>query len=217
MDLADAVANFHRATRECDNLITIHRGYGGTSAGRREEETSINRAVVVLAVAGWQAIAQDLVLACIDVGRPAAGSPLSHSSYNLLSGRLKKEVGDFSTPNAENTRKLLTATGFDPYPCWTWQQHAGKGKGLVTWTPSRASDRLNEWLKVRHAIAHGHASLPIVDALQAVRDVSNPPVSPRLRLVDAEQCLKFLRRLSKLTTDGLADYFRVPQPLWGLR
>jgi hypothetical protein len=39
VDLDDAAANFVRSKRHCDNLIVVHRGSGGTGAGRRDEET----------------------------------------------------------------------------------------------------------------------------------------------------------------------------------
>src|SRR5437667_12748944 len=69
MDLLQATANFDRATRHCDNLITVHRGHGGPGVGRRAEEVSLNRAVVVLAVASWQAVIQDYALAAVCAGQ----------------------------------------------------------------------------------------------------------------------------------------------------
>jgi hypothetical protein len=213
MDLDEAAENFQRATRHCDNLITVHRGHGGPERGRRDEEVSINRAVVVLTVASWQAVIQDYALACVDLSGPVAGSPLSPATYNLLAGRVRKEVGGFATPNADNVRKLLIGAGFDPRPFWTWSQMGGRGQGVVTWSPADADARINEWLRVRHAIAHGHATLPQVNALQAVRlAAGTPPDDPQLRLVDAEQCLAFFRRLARLTGTGLAGHLGVAAP-----
>jgi len=125
MDLNSATANFARSTRHCDNLIVVHRGSGGSKAGRRDEEISVNRAIVVLTVAAWQAVIQDLSLACVDLSAPGPNDLISRPTYSLLAGRVKSEVGAFSTPNAQNTRKLLQAAGFDPRPHWTWTQHAG--------------------------------------------------------------------------------------------
>jgi hypothetical protein len=213
MDLDEAVESFRRATRHCDNLVTVHRGHGGPLQGRRDEEVSINRAVVVLTVASWQAVIQDFTLACLDLSMPAAGSPLSPASYNVLAGRIRNEVGSFATPNAQNVRKLLVGAGFDPRPFWAWSQMGGRGQGTVTRSPADADARINEWLLVRHAIAHGHAALPAVNALQAVRLASStPPTDPQLRLVDAEQCLAFFRRLARLTGVGLAGHLGVAVP-----
>jgi hypothetical protein len=214
MDVDDAAANFKRAMRHCDNLVTVHRGHGGGAPGKRDKEVSINRAVIVLAVASWQAVVQDFTLACVDLSAPAPGGPLSVASYALLAGRVKKEVNDFATPNAQNTRRLMVGAGFDPRPHWTWSQMGGQGVGTITRSPADADQRIDDWLKVRHAIAHGHATLPLVDALQAVRGVTPVPADPQLRLVDAEQCLAFFRRLAQLTGSALAKHLGVPAPSW---
>jgi hypothetical protein len=84
--------------------------------------------------------------------------------------------------------------------------------GFRQWSPHDTEVRLDEWLKVRHAIAHGHSVLPQVQALQVVRGRTPPPADPTIRLVDAEQCLAFLRRLGRLTVDGLASHLAVPAP-----
>lgn len=213
MDLQEAADNFARATAHCDNLIAVHRGYGGPGQGRRHEEVSINRAVVVLAVASWQSAIQDYTLSCVELSAPPPGSPLTPASYAVLAGRVKKEVGDFSTPSAENVRRLMVGAGFDPRPHWTWSQHAGQGQGMKVWTPADADKRINEWLQVRHAIAHGHYTLPSVDALQAIRRSPGRQLAdPQLRLVDAEQCLAFFRRLVHLTAGGLATHLSLVVP-----
>jgi hypothetical protein len=215
VDLDDAAANFGRAMRHCDNLVTVHRGHGGAGPGRRAAEISVNRAIVVIAVASWQAVVQDLALACIDLSAPGADNPTMLSTYHAITGSVRNAVGDFSTPNAENTRRLLRSAGYDPWPSWTWSQHAGRGMGIKVWTPPLAATRLREWLNVRHAIAHGHSELPAVDALGAVRErPGNPPKDPTLRLVDAEQCLAFFRRMARLTGAGLATHLGVPPPVW---
>jgi hypothetical protein len=215
MDVEEAVGNFRRTTRHCDNVIAVHRGYGGGERGRRAEEMSLNRAVIVLAVASWQAVIQDYTLACLDLSAPGPGSSIAPATYALIAGRVRKEIADFSTPNAENTRRLLMSAGFDPRPSWTWRQRGGRGRGVETWRPAEADRRINEWLRVRHAIAHGHANLPQVDALQSVRlRPGSPPTDPPLRLSDAERCLAFFRRLARLTSTGLAPHLGVTPPTW---
>ena len=169
MDLNDAIDNFNRATRHCDNLVGVHRGSGGSRQGRRDREVSINRAIVVLTVAAWQAVVQDFVHACIDEIYPSSSTHMDYGVYRLLAGRLKNEVGRFSTPNAENSRNLLMAAGYDPRNEWTWVQSGGRGVGMVTRTPGEMESHINDWLKIRHAIAHGHKALPQVNVLQSVR------------------------------------------------
>lgn len=212
MDLNDARANFDRATQHCDNLIKVHRGHGGPAQGRRAEETSLNRAVIVITAASWQAFIQDETLAALDLSAPVAPGGLSAATYAGLRRHVEAAVNLFATPNSHNARTLLQGVGFDPRPHWKWKQANGPG-GAVTWTPAMAGDRIDEWLKVRHAIAHGHAQLPAVDALQVVRLAGGaPPASPSLRLVDAEQCLAFFRRVAKLTEAALAAHLGVPVP-----
>jgi hypothetical protein len=212
MDLVEANSNFSRATRHCDNLIEIHRAHGGPWHGRRDREVSINRAVVVLAIAAWQAVVQDYTLACLDLSAPSAGSPWS-AEFAVVDGRTRTDIERFATPNAQNVQRLLKGAGFDPWPYWVWTQHGGRGQGMKTWSPQEASRRIDEWLKVRHAIAHGHGELPQVSALQAVRlQASNPPAAPPLRLDDAERCLAFFRRLARLTALGLASHLGVSAP-----
>ncbi len=213
MDLLQAANSFRRALRHCDNLVAIHRAHGGPNQGRRDREVSINRAVIVLTVAGWQAVVQDCTLACVDMSAPAPGGPVSTATYALLAGRVRKEVADFSTPNAQNVRRLLLGAGFDPRPHWTWTQHSGQGQGMQTWHPQDVDRRIDEWLRLRHAIAHGHDALPQVEALQCVRlNANNPPADPTLRLVDAEQCLAFFRRVARLSGTALAAHLGVQSP-----
>jgi hypothetical protein len=215
VNLDDAAERFQRALTHCDNLVTVHRGHGGLGPGRRAEEISVNRAIVVIAVASWQAVIQDLTIACVDLSTPDANSSLSRASYSAITGPVRNAVGDFATPNAENSRRLLQSAGFDPWPCWTWRQHEGQGMGVRVWTPTDAATRLREWLNIRHAIAHGHDSLPQVSALKAVRErPGNPPINPTLRLVDAEQCVVFMRRLARLTGSGLAAHLGIASPPW---
>jgi hypothetical protein len=58
MDLVEDAADFTRATRHCDNLVELHRKHGRPGKGKRDKETTLNRAVVVLTVAAWQAVVQ---------------------------------------------------------------------------------------------------------------------------------------------------------------
>lgn len=127
---------------------------------------------------------------------------------------MQTEVGAFATPNAQNSRKLLQGVGFDPRPHWTWTQRGGRGLGQITVRPTDVDSRIDQWLRVRHAIAHGHEHLPSVDVLQAVRAAGSTLVDPPIRLVDAEQWLTFFRRVVTLSGDGLATHLGVAQVNW---
>lgn len=199
----------------CDNLVSVHRGHGGAARGRRDLEISLNRAIIVITVAAWQAAIQDMVETTVIASQPPAGSNLANY-YNLLAGQVRSAVGRFNTPNADNTRRLMRATGFDPRPHWTWTQGGGQGVGSIKISPNTASISIGEWLKVRHEIAHGAPQISAVSVLQAVRQNPNPPPGrhPTIRLVDAEQCMVFFRRLCRLTANALGAQLNQPAGHW---
>ena len=204
MDLQSAVDNFTTAVAHCHNIIAVHRRVGAGQRGRRWEEVSLDRAVVVMAVAAWQAAVQDMTAAIIDTAAPATGA----ANYHALLGHVRKAILDFGTPNSQNTRRLMQSAGFDPRPYWTWTIAGGRGRQRVTWAPTAVDARLDEWLRIRHAIAHGHDELPACDALEAVR-LDGVTSDPSLRLVDAEQCVAFVSRLVRLTATGAAAHLGV--------
>lgn len=208
MDLQAAIDNFDRAMTHCDNIVAVHRAHGGGGGGRRYAEISLDRAVIVLAIAAWQAAVQDMTNATLDMAAPSSVPPIEHARYQASIGHVRKAAADFATPNAQNTRRLMHSAGFDPRPFWTWTTSGGRGRPQVTWTPQSVDARLDEWLKVRHAIAHGHDELPVVQALQSVR-LDGAASDPSIRLVDAEQCIAFVSRLVRLTTLGLAAHLGV--------
>ncbi|KAF2418095.1 hypothetical protein B2K11_09420 [Microbacterium sp. B35-30] len=91
---------------------------------------------------------------------------------------------------------------------WTFITAGGRGKQGIRWTPAMTEARLDEWLQVRHALAHGHDSLPEVDALLTVR-LKKTAGAPWLELKDAEQCVAFLNRLVRLTASAVANHLGV--------
>jgi hypothetical protein len=111
---------------------------------------------------------------------------------------IKDATGNFSTPDRGKTVTLLARVGFDPLPAWTWPQRGGRGKAPVTVASDHVAQVLNQWLQVRHALAHGQATLKPLVVLQAVRDPKSSPAlrcAPPLRLADAEACMRFSARL----------------------
>jgi len=219
VDLAEASLRFRRAMTHCDNLVAVHRGYGGPAQGRRTREVSVNRAVVVVTVAAWQAAVQDMVVSAIEAGEPGPGSPITRQTYSILAGRAKENVHAFNTPNAENTRRLLVSVGFDPRPLWTWSQMGGQGVGVITLRPPDVEQRMRDWLTLRHEIAHGNDTLSPVRVLQAVREPRelSDDWQPTIRLVDAEACMAFFRRVANLTGNGLAIELGQEGARWDLK
>ncbi|THE08267.1 hypothetical protein E1I21_03785 [Microbacterium oleivorans] len=215
MNLQQAVDQFHVALKHCDNIVEVHRDHGGPGRGRRPMEASLNRAIVVLAVAAWQAAVEDMTTAILDTARPRGPAPIDIARYDAAVGPARRAIKDFATPNARNTRRLMDSAGFDPQSHWTFTHAGGRGKPSVVWTPTMVEARLDEWLQVRHALAHGHDLLPAVDALLTVR-LKKTKGAPWLELEDAEQCVAFLNRLVRLTAGAAAVHLgtavKYPRP-----
>jgi hypothetical protein len=115
----------------------------------------------------------------------------------------------------------MRSAGFDPYPFWTWSQSAGAQQPAKTITPSSASTTMNMWLKVRHLVAHGQAieQIKVLHAVQEKEAALAPAAlpqgwSPTIRLTDAERCIAFFRRTTRLTSNALASHLAVPAPAW---
>jgi hypothetical protein len=185
---------FKAAMADPENLVRIHRTLR-QGAGRRTREIALDRAIVVFSVAAWQAFVQDSARAALDLMRPQGGS--AQGSYQVLRALLLRSLGTFSTPNSENTRDLLLHVGYDPWPYWEWRE------GRYRLRSVDVRQRLNHWLQVRHAIAHG-GKLPIVPMLRRTG-----AGSPTLRLANAKACMVFFDRLTEVTTNGLAKELTV--------
>ena len=185
--------DFEAALADPRNISEIHRDLR-QGPGRRIREVALNRAMVVLTVAAWQAFLQDAARVASEILKPEQGEP--QGGYRVLRALLLQNINTFSTPNAENTRDLLLHVGFDPWPAWHWVE------GPVHLDPDHVRTRLNAWLRVRHAIAHGD-DLPDVPML-----AHSARGGRSLRLANAEACLHFFERLERTTVDGLAAAVR---------
>jgi hypothetical protein len=192
--IEDAEREFERAMGHAHNLIELHRR-GRQGQGRRFAEMSLNRAVVVLTIAAWQAYVEKLVdevLTYMIIPQGAQG----HNAYLVLRADVSNHVQNFSTPNADNTLRLLARVGFNPRPTWTWLD------GSHTITPQLACDRINQWLRIRHAVAHGDAGLPVEPVLPLL-----PDGSATLRRGNAEECMEFFTALVDRTTNAALAQF----------
>ncbi|EWM68860.1 MULTISPECIES: hypothetical protein [unclassified Micromonospora] len=223
MDVQEAVDNFVKALEHCDNLSLIHRAVGHGGPGRRTTETSLNRGTIVLAVATWQAFVQDIAKALRDATltelQSVAGGPLLAGAMKQWQVDLDAAVEKFATPGPDQTCSLLGRAGFNPRPNWTWSQRGGRGSGgtTVLVEPKHVAQVIDQWLRVRHDIAHGHATLRPVKVLAAVRDPrasQKTQAAPGLRLADAEACVRFFRSVVRLTADAAAQHLRQPAPSW---
>ncbi|MDT5045138.1 MAG: hypothetical protein QOD10_274 [Mycobacterium sp.] len=62
--------DFENAMVHCDNLIKVHQKAGTGTRGGEWIESSVNRAVIVLAIASWQAVVQDMTRFLLERGTP---------------------------------------------------------------------------------------------------------------------------------------------------
>jgi hypothetical protein len=76
------------------------------------------------------------------------------------------------------------------------------GLGSLTITSHVASDRINQWLRIRHAVAHGDATLPLEPVLPVL-----PSGNATLRRHNAEECMEFFSALVDLTTTAAFAQF----------
>jgi len=188
----DALLDLDRAFKDADNLLKIH--LEEKARGRRWARTSLNRAMVVLAVAAWQAFCERLATQGVQALKPSDAGLMPE--WRLLGARMNNAIYRFATPNAENTQALLIGLGYDPWPDWNLTID---GEAI---SQERTQRTLNEWLKVRHAIAHGAGVLPDVQVLR------KPDGSLRLWRVDAEACMAFIKQLAEATYNGVHTWFK---------
>lgn len=192
-----AMLHFDQAIKEAENLLSIYEAVRG-GRGRRYQEVSLNRAAVVFAIAAWQTFIEEDVKSRLRRMEPDAsryGSPTdikylsARAEWRVVNARVLDVVQRFSSPTAENSRQVYLSVGHDPFQSWSWTV------GQHSTTPAEASTRLNEWVTVRHAIAHGSNTLPEVGVL--ARTASGRPT---LRKKNAEGCVSFVRRLAETTS-----------------
>jgi hypothetical protein len=192
---------FERALGDPTRLVALHRRIQQGRGRRSEELTSLNRAVIVVSIAAWQAYIEALVRAIIDFLGPPADLTTPGTTLKVVWEGRRTEVEEmlqrYSTANSANTLKILRAVNFDPEPAWGW----GAGRGRLT--PGQVKNRLDLWVKVRHTIAHG-SSLPP----SAKRLLTENKSGLTVRLKDAESCLNFIRRLAAATDEQAREMAR---------
>lgn len=185
---------FESALEDPRRLVTLHRRIQRGRGRRSEELTSLNRAVIVVSIAAWQAYIEALTRAIIESLGPPADSTTSGTTLRVVWEGRRTEVADliqrYGTPNSSNTLRLLRAVALDPEPAWTW----GVGGGHLT--RGQVKERLDRWVKIRHTIAHGS---PLPRSARGL--ITENKSGLTIRLKDAEGCLNFIERLAAVTDD----------------
>lgn len=169
--------DFAEAMKDSDHLMALHTR---TGPGRRHHEPSLNRAVAVMATAAWQSYVQDTTRAILDhltVPSSHAGRP----QFDLIKASTMTALGRFNTPNTRNTLTLFQHVGFDSRGGWSFSVPSRPHP----YSAENVEDEIDEWLKVRHTIAHG-------SLLPAIAIVSGRTQSgAKLWKADAQHCINF--------------------------
>ena len=206
-------AQFLSQLKLVEQLITIHSEVQ-QGRGRRHQQDAIHKAGVVMTVAAWQAYLEKVAIEVIGIFEdallnPADGNPAPDWARVVIHNRkteVKQSVGRFNTPNSQNARTLLRdATGFDPQGVWEWHQGPRQWNGHVT------RQRTDEWVKVRHTVAHGYDLPADFEFLHG----SNGEA--RLTLSLLKECVKHFQHLVALTDDGIGQFLTDTQaaaPNW---
>ena len=199
---SNSLGEFEGLLGSVDQLITIHRQLR-QGPGRRYEQDAIHRAGVVLAVAAWQAYIEKVFQEGLQhienhVNAPAAGvAPPAWATVTFLMRRasINKSISEFNTP----TRRMFSASSknsleFDPWPSWTW--HVRRRN----WTSQTFRNRTDDWLKIRHSIAHGFQLPNNMNWIQVANG------APRLTLGLLQECRKHFHFLARRTDQAFSNY-----------
>lgn len=196
-DFADLMASV-------EQLIAIHARIQ-SGRGRRHRQEAIHRAGVVLTVAAWQAYIEKVAIEALQkierrITLDEDGEPTpawARASFKFRKPAITKTVGDLNTPNSQNIWRLFDSSfGFDPRPHWIWNSPRR------TWTSGYFQTRTDEWLRIRHSIAHGN-ELP-----SNLTWIHNAAGTPRLTLKLLKECQRHFRELVRRTDIALIRFVR---------
>lgn len=207
-ELLRAEATFVVLLKDAENLVTLHRAQS-VLPGRRVEEPSLNRAVIVLAAAAWQTYVELTAQAIIETLRPSPNDRFAET-FELLTQELGRSSERMNTPNTRNVVELFQRVGFDPRRAWSfairWTLQVGKTSGRK-FEPELAARELDAWLEVRHRVAHGKSLANAKDVREVTSGRTNH--GPSLHRGDAEHCIAFFRALVRSTTDAAITQFNL--------
>lgn len=195
---SNALESFEESMDYVEQLIDIHSQVQ-TGKGRRHRKEAIHRAGVVLIVAAWQAYVEKLAKEALEQIDTKLNDPTNPSwvkaSFTFRKPSIRKSIGDLNTPNSQNVQRLfLWSFGFDPKPHWIYRV-AGRN-----WNSQTFCDRTDEWLRIRHTIAHGNG-LP-----QNLVWLKNDAGTPRLNLNLLRECERHFRKLAETTDFAMSQH-----------
>lgn len=167
-------------------LVEVH-GKLQKGAGRRHNTAALNRSAIVLTVSSWQSYIEKVVLETMDLFKPSTPDPINEDRFRLQQQIAKSAVGKFSTPGTQQIRSLFKSSiAIDPLKKWQLDYTCVETKKRTRLTIAQTQNRLLEWIKIRHTIAHGN-DLP-GEIVWLKNDANVPTPSIRLNLVREGIC-----------------------------
>src|SRR6266516_2786371 len=129
-----------------------------------------------------------------NAGVAAGAAPVpawARHAFSLRRAEIARGVKKFNTPNDVEVRDLLVgALEFKPWPNWSWHS------GPRLWGEKEMRDKLNDWVLIRHSVAHG---FPLPNPVEWIKDAQN---RPRLTLLLLKECKRFFSHLVAQTDDS---------------
>ena len=178
-----------------DQLVEIH-GKIQQGRGRRHQQEALHRSGVVLTVAAWESYVEKVIGEALNAIEPPTSAPFwSRSTFTVHRNLVNTNLGKFHTPNEQNVRRSMKeAFGFDPRASWEWRV------GPRQWDAAEMANCLDDWLSIRHTIAHGTALPTDIPWIQ------NSSGTPRITLALLRECRRFFARLINQTDEALANH-----------
>jgi hypothetical protein len=154
-----------------------------------------------MVVAAWQAYVQNVLVEALDaiasdINDPAGGAPSwARQAYAISKATILRASSRFLTPSDVNVRDLLRdALDFNPWPSWPWRATRRQ------WDEEQVRRRTNEWVMVRHSIAHGFDLPPNYPWLRGTNG------QPRLTLGLLRECQAHFMHLAAQTDRALSAH-----------
>lgn len=197
--------NFGKNVQEVRRLVQIHEHLTGTGPGRRHDVQVLHKSAIVLLVACWEAVVEDMVQRSVEImvrGRPAslpewlrlkvarelginrswelAGIGWKTVMRDNLKGVIARSIQALNTPKTEHVNGLFrNAVGLENVSrSWSWS-------GM---SADKAEVKLDELVVLRGSIAH--------------RVASNETIGKH----DVERSIDFVMRLTAATANAVREH-----------
>ena len=200
--MSRALDTFTRQQAHVEQLIEVHEANNRRKPSARRDYSALSHAGVVFCVAFWQAYATNVVAEVYDEVDSLIKNPDSNiASWNKSVFELNRkslEGRRLNTPNSRNVINFFRETlGFDPAKKWDVEK-----RNLGKWGEGAhgISDRIDFWLSVRHAVAHGF-ELPLDTRRKSTKDTKFNLTYPSFR-----ECRNFFSFLVIATDEDLSYY-----------